>query len=38
MIDILESKLDSTVLDPGIRTKNYEILCFNRNQHGGDVA
>ena len=32
---ILESKLDSTVLDPEIY---IEILCFNRNQHAGGVT
>ena len=35
VIGILESKLDSTVLDPEIYIENYEILCFDRNQHGG---
>ena len=38
MIGISESKLDSTVLDPKIYIDNSEILCFNRNQHGGGVA
>ena len=28
VIDISESKLDSTVLDPEIYIENYEILCF----------
>ena len=27
-----------TVLDPEIHTKNYKIICFNRNWHGGGVA
>ena len=38
MIGISEFKLDSTVFDPEIYIENYEILCFNRNQHGGGVA
>ena len=38
IINLLESKLDSTVLDPEIYTKNYAILRFNRNRHGGGVA
>ena len=38
MISISKSKLDSTVLDPEIYTKNYEVLCFDRNWHGGDVT
>ena len=38
IINSLESKLDSTVLDPEIYTKNYAILRFNRNRHGGGVA
>ena len=37
VIRITESKLDSTVLDPEIY-KNYEILRFYGNQHGGGVA
>ena len=35
MIGILESKRDSTVLDPEINIENYEILHFDRNLHGG---
>ena len=38
VICITESKPDSTVLDPEIYIENYEILCFNRNWHGGGVA
>ena len=38
MIGISEHKLDSTVLDPEIYIENYEILCFDRNRHGGGVA
>ena len=38
MIGISEFKLDSTVFDPEIYIENYEILRFNRNQHGGGVA
>ena len=38
VIDILESKLDSTALDPEIYIENYEILCFDRNWHGEGVA
>ena len=38
LIGILESKIDSTVLDPDIYIENYEIFCFNRNQHKGGVA
>ena len=38
MIGISESNLDSTVLDPEIYIENYEILCFDRNRHGGGVA
>ena len=38
MIGISECKLDSTVLDPEIEIENYEILCFDRNQQGGDLA
>ena len=37
VIRITESKLVSTVLDPEIY-KNYEILRFYGNQHGGGVA
>ena len=32
MIDISESNLDSTVLDPEIYTENYEILCFEMEE------
>ena len=35
VIGILESKLDSTVLDPEIYTEDYKILCLDRNWHGG---
>ena len=38
VIGISESKLDSTVLDPGIYIDNYEILRFDRNRHGRGVA
>ena len=38
VISIFESKLDSTVLDPEFYIEYYEILCFDRNQHGRDVA
>ena len=38
VIGMLESKLDSTVLDPEIYIENYKILQFNRNQYGGGVA
>ena len=38
MIGISESELGSTVLDPEICNENYEILCFDRNRHWGDVA
>ena len=38
VIDISESKHDSTVLDPEIYIENYKILRFERNRHGGDVA
>ena len=38
LIGILESKLDSTVVDPEIYIENYKILRFNRNQHKGGVA
>ena len=37
-VGILKSKLDSTALDPEIYMVNYEILCFDRNRHGGYVA
>ena len=38
MIDILKSKLDSTVLDPENYIENYKILYFDKNRHGGGVA
>ena len=38
VIDISESKLDSTVLDSEIYIGNYEILRFNRHPQGGGVA
>ena len=38
VIGISESNLDNTVLDPETYFENYEIICFNRNQHGGGVA
>ena len=38
MTGISESKLDSTVLDWEIYTDYYEILHFNRNQHGEGVT
>ena len=38
VIGISESKLDSTVFDPEIYIDNYEILRFDRNQHGGGAA
>ena len=38
VIGISESKLDSTVLDPEIYIKNYEILRLDRNWHGGGVV
>ena len=34
----LESKLDTTVLDPEIHIENDEIFCFDRNWHGGGTA
>ena len=38
VIDISESKHDSTVLDPEIYIENYKILRFERNRHGKDIA
>ena len=38
VIGISESNLDNTVLDPETYIENYEIIRFNRNQHGGGVA
>ena len=38
VIGILESKLDSNVLDPEIYIENCEILCFHRNRHGRGLA
>ena len=38
VISILESKLDSTVLDSEVYIGNYEILRFDRNRHRGGVA
>ena len=38
VIDILEFKLDSHLLDSEIYIENFKVLCFNRNQHGERVA
>ena len=38
VIGILESELDSNVLDPEIYIENYEILRFNRNRQGRGLA
>ena len=38
MIDILESKPDSTVLDPEIYIENYKTLFFDGNWNGRGVA
>ena len=38
VVGISESKLHSTVLDRKIHIKNDEILCFDRNRHGGGVT
>ena len=38
VIGISKSNLVSTVLDPEIYIENYEILRFERNQHGGGVT
>ena len=38
VIGMSEPKLYNTVLDEEIHTENYEILRFDRNQHGGSVA
>ena len=38
VIGICESKLDASVLDPGISINNYKILCCDRNRQGGGVA
>ena len=38
LIGIFESKLDASVLEQDISIDNYEILCCDRNRHGGGVA
>ena len=38
VIDICESKLDASVLDPETSTDNYKILRCDRNRQGGGVA
>ena len=38
IIDISESKLDESVLEPEIEIDDYKILRFDRNRQGGGVA
>ena len=38
VIDICESKLDASVLDPQISIDNYTILRCDRNRQGGGAA
>ena len=38
VIGISESKLDDSVLSSEIQMENYDLICSDRNRHGGGVA
>ena len=38
VIGISESKLDNSMLNLEIEIGGYNVLCFDRNRHGGGVA
>ena len=38
VIGISESKLDDSVLSSEIQIENYDLVCSDRNRHGGSVA
>ena len=38
VIGISESTLDNSIFDLETKTDGYNILCFERNRHGGGVA
>ena len=38
VIGISESKLDASVLSSEIKIENYDLICSDRNRHGGGVA
>ena len=38
VIGISESKLDDSVLSSEIQIENYDLICSDRNRHGGGVA
>ena len=37
-VGISESKLDDSVLSSEIQIENYDLICSDRNRHGGGVA